>query len=92
MKKTATQVMEDNLCAKMSQQLAEEIDWELISDMLVSVGWTKITLPEFWDGRRPTLDMNNWMHNECRHHWKHRGETWVFESQEEAALFRLTWS
>jgi len=72
-KKTATQVMEEQYADKAAKILSDEIDWELISDMMVSVGWTKVELPRF-SLHGPTLDMNNWMHNECRHHWKHRGK------------------
>jgi hypothetical protein len=91
MNKTATQVLEKQYADAAAKAIAEEIDWELISDMMVAVGWTKVTLPKF-RVYGPTVDMNNWMHNECKHYWKHRGNTWVFESQEEAALFKLTWS
>lgn len=102
MNKTATQVMQYSYDVKIKQLeekyaeeaariLQEEIDWELIADMMVSVGWTKVELPKF-SFHELTHDMNNWMHNECRHHWKRRGKTWVFENKEEAALFKLTWS
>lgn len=102
MNKTATQVMQDAHDVKIKQLeekyaeeaakiLSEEIDWKLITDMMISIGWTKVELPRF-SLHGPTLDMNNWMHNECRHHWKRRGKTWVFENKEEAALFKLTWS
>ncbi len=91
MNKTATQVLEVQYADRAAKEMAEEIDWELISDMMVALGWTKVTLPRFRVSGA-TLDMNNWMHNECRYHWKHRANIWVFESQEEAALFKLTWS
>lgn len=102
MKQTAMQVMQDAHDAKIKQLeekyaeeaakiLQEEIDWELITDMMVAVGWTKVELPRFTFNEL-THDMNNWMHKECRYHWKRSGKTWIFENKEEAALFKLTWS
>lgn len=91
MNKTATQVLEEQYADRAAKEMAEEIDWELISDMMVAVGWTKVTLSRFRVAGA-THDMNSWLHNECKHHWKHRANIWVFESREEAALFKLTWS
>lgn len=102
MNKTAMQVMQDAHDAKIKQLeekyveeaakiLQEEIDWELLTDMMVAVGWTKVELPKFF-ASGITLDMNNWLHNECKHHWRHRNAIWIFENKEEAALFKLTWS
>lgn len=89
--KTAIQVLEDQMASELSKQMAEEIDWEIISDMMVHVGWVKVELPTLGSNKR-AIDMNDWMHNECTKHWKRRGKTFLFESKEEAALFRLTWS
>lgn len=89
--KTATEILEDRIANDMARQIAEEIDWEIISNMLVMSGWVKVDLPTL-DSNKRAVDMNEWMHKECIKHWKRRGKTYIFESKEEAALFRLTWS
>lgn len=91
MNKTAIQVLEDQYADAAAKILQEEIDWELMVDMMVAVGWTKVKLPRFF-ASGPTLDMNNWLHNECKRHWRHRNTIWIFEDKNEAALFKLTWS
>lgn len=83
--------LEEKYAEEAAKILQEEINWELIADMMVAVGWTKVELPKFF-ASGITLDMNNWLHNECKHHWKHRANTWIFENKNEAALFKLTWS
>lgn len=83
--------IENELAEDLAKELQECIDWELMVDMMVAVGWTKVELPKFF-ASGITLDMNNWLHNECKRHWRHRNSIWVFEDKNEAALFKLTWS
>ena len=91
MNKTATQVMEEQIANDMAKLIQEEIDWEIISDLFIKTGWTKVDLPTLGSNEL-AVDMNEWMHAECKHHWKRRGKTFIFENKNEAALFRLTWS
>jgi hypothetical protein len=90
MKQTATQVLEEQLMERASRAIADEIDFEVLSSMLVQTGWTRVQLSR--PPRTITSDINTWMHAECKKHWKHRGKIWIFENKEEAALFKLTWS
>jgi len=90
MKQTATQVLEEQSMERASRAIADEIDFEVLSGMLVQTGWTRVRLSR--PPRTITCDINTWMHAECKKHWKSCGPVWIFESQEEAALFKLTWS
>lgn len=83
--------IENEIADDLAKELQETIDWELMVDMMVAVGWTKVTLPKFF-ACGITLDMNNWLHRECKRHWRHRSGVWVFEDKNEAMLFKLTWS
>ncbi len=90
--KTATQVLEDQIAEELSRQLAEEIDFEVLCSLLVKTGWVQVKLEDVLQPSKQTVDMVNWLHNECSGYWRHRGKTFVFENKEDAALFRLTWS
>jgi hypothetical protein len=90
MNKTATQVLEQQYAEAAARAMAEEIDNGILFDMLTQVGWTRVELSRLT--RTDNRDMNTWMHSECKKHWHRRGKVWVFESREEAALFKLTWS
>jgi len=90
MNKTATQMLEEHYADQAAQILREEIDAEILFDMMVEFGWTRVELSRL--PRTITSDINTWMHAECKKQWQHRGKMWIFESQEEAALFKLTWS
>ena len=90
--KTATQVMEEQLIAEAGRKIAEEIDFGVMAMLLVdSCGWTKVEFDTLGSNKH-AIDINDWLHAECKKHWKHHGRTFVFESRAEAALFKLTWS
>lgn len=90
--KTATQVMEDNLCAEMSQQIAKEIDFDILKGVLIqSCGWHYVQLDTLGSNKR-AIDIGLWAHTECTGNWKHLGRSWLFEREEDAILFKLTWS
>lgn len=82
--------LEEELSEKMSAILAEEIDWELIVDLMVSVGWTRVRLERF-DHRHHAIDIHDWLVENCSGHYKSRGSTFVFEKAEEAEWFSLRW-
>ena len=90
MNKTATQVLEEQFAKRAAKEIADEIDAEILFDLMIQHGWTRVELSRV--PRTIASDINIWMHNECNKHWKQQGRVWIFESQEEAALFKLTWS
>ena len=74
------------------QNMAKDIDFEVLANMLVSAcGWVKVEMPSLRSNGN-AIDIANWLNLECKAHWRHRGRTFVFESKDEAALFKLTWS
>lgn len=74
------------------QNIAKDIDFGVLASMLVSsCGWTTVELPSLRSNDN-AIDIANWLNLECKAHWRHRGRTFVFESKDEAALFKLTWS
>ena len=91
--KTAVQQQWDiHYIDKAGKELSEEIDFGVISDMLVSAcGWVKVEMPSLRSNGN-AIDIAIWLNLECKAQWKHRGRTFVFESKDEAALFKLTWS
>lgn len=91
--KTAVQQQWDiHYIDKAGKELSEDIDFEVLTGMLVSAcGWIKVELSSL-KSMSNAVDIADWLNLECKAHWKHRGRTFVFESKDEAALFKLTWS
>lgn len=82
-----------NLEAELAKTLQEEIDWEVMQDILTSVGWTKIETA--WPHRMSETDahfVKEWSRNNLQGHYKGRDKIWLFELEKDAILFSLRWS
>ncbi len=80
----------DILSEEMSRILAEEIDRELMLDMLVATGWTKVELDRLKD-RYESIDIELWMDENCTGKHTKLGRTFVFEKKQDAEWFILKW-
>ena len=82
----------DTAVDEASKRLAEHIDFEIIKDVLVkSCGWHYVELPTLGSNKR-AVNISDWAHKECSGNWKHQGKCWLFALEEDAILFKLTWS
>ena len=93
MQKTATQVMEQQMLDRLAKEMQQEIDSELMADMLVAMGWTKIELPPF-QSRYHSIDILTWVEDNCHgqfKEFKQYGRTFVFKEEKDASLFALKW-
>lgn len=80
----------EELSEQASRILAEEIDWETMADMLVSVGWTMVALPRIKD-RYESIVIELWIDENCSGKHVKRSKTFVFEKKEDAEWFSLRW-
>ena len=72
--------------------MAKHIDFEVLKNVLInSCGWHYVELPTLGSNKR-AIDIADWAHIECGGKWKHLGRHWLFEQEEDAILFKLTWS
>lgn len=74
--------------------LQEEIDWGVICDLLVELGWTQVTISEktlrLFD-HKPNM-VADWVKQNILGGSRGRGTTWLFERAEDASMFILRWS
>jgi hypothetical protein len=83
--------LEDTLFSEeLSKILAEEIDREIMLDMLVETGWTKVELERLKD-RYQSIDIELWIDENCKGKHTKLGRTFVFEKQQDAEWFSLRW-
>jgi hypothetical protein len=82
---------EDDFAEQAARILQEEIDKEVITmiriDQLVREDWTRVDLPMM-----DFTDMGPWMQANIRGDWRGFYNTWLFESADDATLFKMTWS
>jgi hypothetical protein len=74
----------------LAQAMRLAIDWQILSDLMISIGWTKVDVPSGL-----TLDQNReiqqWIKKHCRGRTKFGYETWLFEDPKDAMWFTLKW-
>ncbi len=83
--------LQDQIMEELSTQMQSEIDFSILSDMLVqSCGWKKVTLTRFF-GRKHAINILMWCEEHIKHPFEHRGSTFVFENEGDAINFTLRW-
>lgn len=86
--------LEHELADKMSRQLAEEIDWELLCEILKTLGWTTVSITESWSKIPASYahEIKEWCKENLKGLYKGRGSHWVFEKEQDAEWFILRWA
>ena len=75
---------------KMSQDLANEIDFGILSDMLSENGWTSVEFIPFTYSKQ-AKDIADWAEQHCTGKWRHCGVKFVFERAADATAAILKW-
>jgi|688.fasta_scaffold59867_4 hypothetical protein len=80
----------EDIAGEMSRAITEEIDREIMLDMLVATGWTKVELERLKD-RYESIDIELWIDENCTGKHTKLGRTFVFEKKQDAEWFILKW-
>ncbi len=79
----------DDYMSEAAENLAKDIDFEIMSNILLESGWTKIVLePMTWE-RSAEIDL--WTHKNIKGRTHERGLVWLFEDGKDAMMFSLRW-
>jgi hypothetical protein len=84
-------MLEDEIAATLSNEIAKEIDFEVLSLMLIKCGWFKVQL-ESLISRKRSIDIIEWCESNTKHRYKSLGRTFVFQDQGDAVNFSLMWA
>lgn len=82
--------LEDEIASALSKEIAKEIDFEVLSSMLVNLGWHRIKLDRF-QNREHSVDILEWCALNTSYPYEHFGSTFVFENEGDAVNFSLKW-
>lgn len=92
---TIDQVDTDNLEGELLRTLAAEIaagmDWEIISELLSSDGWIKVSLSFHNRKQPPVNEIQDWVIENIQGSFNSHGNSWLFRDEKDAALFALRW-
>ena len=75
---------------KMSQDLANEIDFGILSNILAENGWTPVEFIPFTYSKQ-AKDIADWAEQHCVGKWRHHGVNFVFERATDATAAILKW-
>lgn len=82
--------IEEELSDQLASEMAKEIDFGIISTILIESGWTKVVVDRFTDNRN-AVDIADWAEANCKgKHIKYARE-YVFELKADAEWFTLVW-
>jgi hypothetical protein len=75
---------------KMSRDLANEIDFDILSDILSAQGWTPVEFLPFTYSKQ-AKDIADWTEQHSMGKWRHCGVKFVFERAADATAAILKW-
>lgn len=82
--------LEEEIANTLGQEIAREIDKEILWGMLQGIGWVRVTLPSFRNNHQ-AVDISYWIEENCQGNIQKQGSDFLFENGEDAVLFTLRW-
>jgi len=82
--------LQDEIMKELSTQMQSEMDFEILSNMLVELGWKKVVLTRFFS-REHSVDIVTWCEENIKYPHERRGSTFVFQDEGDAINFTLKW-
>lgn len=82
--------LQEEIIQELATEMQSEIDFNILSDMLIQLGWQRVVLPRF-SSREHAVDIKLWCEDNIKNPWESRGSTFVFESDADANWFTLRW-
>lgn len=80
----------EEIINEAGRRLSAEIDFTILSDMLVGIGWHKVILrPMTWEHG---AELDQWTAKHIKGNFETMGLVWVFEQEADANWFTLRWS
>jgi len=88
--KKAMKSIEQEIADKMGNDMARDIDREVLWGMLKGIGWTRVMLDRFQDNNH-AVDITHWLALNCQGAYERNGRDFIFEDSKDATLFILRW-
>ena len=82
--------IEQELINQAGNQMAQEIDREVLWGMLQGLGWTRVMLPTMGDAYM-AVDIITWLEDNCKKAYERSGRDFIFEDSKDANWFILRW-
>ena len=80
----------DRMVSKLSQDLANEIDREVLWSMLTDCGWHRVMISRETDNEH-AIDITAWLTEHVKNPYERNGRDFLFAAERDAVKFILTW-
>jgi hypothetical protein len=81
---------EEQLLEQQGNELAREINREVLWGMLEGLGWCRVMLPRLVDNNH-AIDIGYWLEENCKRAFERSGRDFIFEDSKDANWFKLRW-
>ena len=82
--------VEDEIMTRVAKDMANEIDWELLTSVFIKDGWTEVVLTDYW--RYNLVEVDRWCKDNCKSKVTGYKGRWLFKEAADATWFMLRWS
>jgi hypothetical protein len=89
--KKAMKSLEQEIADKMGNDMAREIDREVLWGMLKGMGWTRVMLDRLQDNKH-AIDITIWLEENVKNPFERNGRDFIFEDPKDATMFILRWA
>jgi hypothetical protein len=82
--------IEEEILNKAGNEMAREIDREILWGMLQGIGWTRVMLNRLQDNNH-AIDITYWLEENIKNPFERNGRDFIFEDKMDAVNFILRW-
>jgi len=82
--------LEEEIMEQTGQEMAREIDREVLWGMLIGIGWTRVNLSSETAMTQATR-ISEWLIQNCQAPYEKHRSDFIFEDSRDATMFILRW-
>ena len=82
--------LEEELLNKAGNDMAREIDREVLWGLFEGIGWTRFKISRLTDNNH-AIDITIWLEDNCKGKFERNGAEFLFEDSKDAVLFMMRW-
>jgi hypothetical protein len=82
--------LEEEIANTMGDQMAREIDREVLWGMLKDLGWHRVMIDRLTDNKH-AIDITIWLEENVKNPYERCGQDFLFSAERDATMFILRW-
>ena len=83
--------LENEIADALAKEIAAEIDFDVMSNLMTRRGWHKVKLGYF-ENNNQAVDIYDWVQDNAKGNFIRQGTIYVFEHEGDAVNFSLRWA